>query len=1252
MEKISLYINGLEVNSEFGKTILDVVEENKLDSIPTLCYDKRLEHYNSCFLCVVEIEGMSKLIPACSTKVSNGMKIITKSKKVIETRKTALELLMSNHYADCIGPCKNNCPAGVDVQTYIALISIGKYKEALKLIKENNPLPLSICRVCVRDCEANCRRNYIDESVAVNSLKRFVADLDASDKWKPELKPKKNKKVAVIGGGPGGLTCSYYLAIEGYDVTIFEKLPELGGMLRYGIPEYRLPKKILDDEIQWILNLGIKVKTGIELGRDFSIEELKAGGFESVFVGVGAHKAVKLGLDGEENIPNIFRGIDFLRELTLKSPQRLEGIVIVVGGGNTAIDAARTALRCGAKQVKIVYRRSINEMPAHHEEIEAAQNEGIEILFLTNPMSLITEINKLIGIECIKMRLEEAAKGERPRPVPVEESEFTIPCDYIISAIGQSIDTSFAAREKNLCLEKHGTITIDKNTLETSIPGVYAGGDIVTGPFTAINSIAQGKKAALAIMNYLEHGKAGRSTNKFYSFKHKLANLSEREFDFHKKIERTKEPELDIAYRIQNFDEVSLGLSEDQSLNETLRCIECGCSEYGDCRLRKYCDEYQIDISGLTGETKKYIADKRHPFIVLDPNKCINCGKCVRTCSEILKVSALGFVYRGFKSVVKPAMEKSLFETDCIACGNCIDVCPTGAIAEKFPSKILGTVPKENCLTICNFCSVGCYVNFKKIDADIFFVSNSSEEIKEYHNKGFLCTKGRFGHRYLLKKNRIFKPMIKKEGQYQSSDMDQAIKYISQNLKQLINRYGKDSVAVMASPKLSNEELYLLQKFTRVGFLNNNIHSFSNMLYGLETGRLDESIGFTTSTVCMEDLSSTDIIVVINSNLSEENPVMELRIKAAQKKGAKLILVDSSEVRLTKSADLWIDCKKGTCTYLLNGIMKTCIVNDNIDGNFILNKTKGFEEFKEKINDTDIADVLNQTAIHKDKFISFAQHLQNSKSNIVFIYNIDSRKEKSINDLQAIGNYLMLTGRVGKQNNGLIILREFNNSTGLVEMGAIPDYLPGYINFQQTELINELGKKWKVNLKDIFKPVDLKTKLLRSEIKGLLIFGEDPLLERSNEKYLSGVEFLVVSSSYSCSTTDAADVVLPLPTYVEQEGTYTRCDNTIQKANKIINRTDCYNNWEIIKKLASEFSDLFKFNSIQEIYDEIREVNRFYRQTEIGKSRINEFISEEFRQEKLSFINYDIDFTFPDTSKTIIHYQDNYYFSNIKKLLV
>lgn len=1248
MEKIILTINGKEVTATPDKTILQVVKENKLDEIPTLCHDDRLEHFTSCFLCVVEIEGMNKLVPSCATKVGAGMKIHTRSERIVSTRKTALELLMSNHYADCIGPCKNNCPAGVDAQSYIALISMGQYEEALKVIKYNNPLPLSIGRVCVRDCENACRRNYVDESVAVNAMKRFVADFDAQDKWIPKLKQKKNKKVAVIGGGPAGLTCAYYLTTEGYSVTIFEKLPKLGGMLRYGIPEYRLPKKILDSEISWILDLGVEAKTNVELGTDFSVKDLLHSGYESVFISVGAHKASKLGLDGEEKIKGIYRGIDFLREVMLNNVPELKGTVVVVGGGNTAIDAARTAVRCGAEKVKIVYRRGIKEMPAHHEEIEAAQKEGVEILILTNPKSLVAEDGVLKGIECLRMGLEEGKPGERPKPVPIPGSEFVVECDFLISAIGQAVDTSFISYDNDIMLEKWGTMIVNTDTQETTIPGVFAGGDVVTGPLTAITSIAQGRKAAQAIMSYLTYGQARKAPHKFYSLKHKLSTLKETEFEQFEKLAREKLEELEVEERVHTFKEVEKTFSEHQCESETGRCLECGCSEYADCTLRQYCDEYEVDVTKLVGGVNKYKVDNRHPFIVIDSNKCISCGKCVRVCSDVLKISALGFVYRGFKSVVKPAMERPLLATNCVACGNCIDVCPTGSIAEKFPFKILGTLEKENYETVCNFCSIGCKVNFKKINDDIFFVANSTEEIHNSHNKGFLCGKGRFGYRYLFNKNRLYSPQIKRSGEYHLLSLEDAFVQAEKKIRVTVAEHGSDSVAVFASPKLSNEELYLLQKLARVGLKNNNISSFSYLGKSASQNCLDDIFGFTSSTADFNDISSADVVVIVGSNLTEDNLVLEIKIKEAKKRGAKVILVNSSETGMVKTADLWIDAKKGSSSSIFNEASHQ-LITDNLISDSAIKKIKNYDVAKEEILKYSI-DAADNSLVAQNKLNELYSTLKNDSSKIVFIYNIDSNENGSVEDLRSIANYLLLSGRHGKDGNGILILRKYNNSTGMMELGANQNYLPGFVTKENKKQIEQISKLWNAELPAMNN--DLLKKIEENKIKLAIIFGEDPANDETMSDVYSKIKCKIVFAPYNNKTTASADIILPLSTYIEEEGSYTRADNTFQESGCVVGSVNDYTNWQLIARLGKSLAHGFEYQSREEINSEIKKVNRLSMYGKKDNSWLKGYFGNGFKDEVLNLSLVKITNEVIYLSENKLHYQENYFNEEIKQKLI
>jgi len=401
----------------------------------------------------------------------------------------------------------------------------------------------------------------------------------------------------------------------------------------------------------------------------------------------------------------------------------------------------------------------------------------------------------------------------------------------------------------------------------------------------------------------------------------------------------------------------------------------------------------------------------------------------------------------------------------------------------------------------------------------------------------------------------------------------------------------------------------------------------------------------------MDEMDRADIIVVLNSNLSEDNMVMEMKIKAAQKKGAKLVLINSSEIQLTKFADLWIDSKKGTNTLLVNSLIKNLINRNNIKEDFINRHKIDLNELTKSLSEFSDKDLVQIAGIEKEKYSKLIELLQNLESNVIFIYSLDSMSDKSVNDLQAVGNFLTLTGRVGKPNNGVIILREFNNAVGAMEMGAGPNYLPGYVKNNEHEEIKRIGNLWSIDLENIFKTNNLARRLRKGEIKALLIFGEDPLTEKNNRKYFNGVEFTVACDSYQTDTTIEADVVLPAATYLEQTGTYVRCDNTYQVAPKIVKGIHEFENWEIISKLAAEFSDRFHYGSVADINAEINKADRFHSYIDKNNSWLPGYFSNGFNEKVFKISEASVDLSTFDPIKPAIHYQENYYFNNIKKKL-
>jgi len=462
-------------------------------------------------------------------------------------------------------PCSHTCPAGVDAPRYIRFIAQGKPAEAVAVIREKIPFP-SVCGyVCVHPCEAKCRRGLLDEAIGIRVLKRFAADHDTG-LWKQNLSlaSASGKRVAIVGSGPAGLTAAYYLAKLGHKITVFEALPEAGGMMRVGIPDYRLPKDILDAEIGEIEALGVDIKLNIPIN---SLDGLFEEGYNAVFLATGAHQGMKIGVKGEKT-PGVIDCVSFLREVSLGKKVKVGDRVAVIGGGNAAIDSARTALRLGAKEVTIIYRRTQAEMPASAEEIEGATTERVEIRFLAAP-SKITSRNGKLRLECLEMRLGEVDASGRPRPEPVKGSEFGLDFDTIIAAVGQRPEVP---SQFKLSLGRGDTIEVDPDTLATSREGVFAGGDVVSGPASVIEAIAHGRQAAISIDKYL--GGKGEIEETLAPPEAPMKALEEAEEE-----PRVEIPALPVAERLKGFDQVELGLSEKMAVKEAERCLRCDLEE-------------------------------------------------------------------------------------------------------------------------------------------------------------------------------------------------------------------------------------------------------------------------------------------------------------------------------------------------------------------------------------------------------------------------------------------------------------------------------------------------------------------------------------------------------------------------------------------------------------------------------------------------------------------------------------------------
>lgn len=1144
---INIIINGKPAKGKANEFIVEVAKKEGI-IIPTLCNDDRLEPFSSCFVCVVEIEGNPKPQPACSTRISEGMVIHTESEKVFKARQTALNLMLSNHYADCVAPCKETCPAGVDVQGYISLIEKGLYEEAIALIKEVNPLPAICGRVCVRPCEVACRRNLLDEGtgVGIDYMKRFAADYDlqSANQFVPELAKSTGKKVAIIGAGPGGLAAAYYLQVKGHQCDIYEAQAHPGGWLRYGIPEYRLPNDIIDQETKNITDLGVNIFYNKKLGDNLKYKEVQDN-YDATVLCIGSQRGTLIGCEGDD-ADGVYSGIDYLRnmETTGQRYDFKDKTVMVVGGGNTAMDCCRSALRCNSTDVKVVYRRTEKEMPANPIEIHESKLEGVEYLLLHNPVRVNKHPDgKLKSVTLIKMELGAPDASGRRRPVPIDGSEFDVEVDYILAAIGQKTvinfleDVNTTATNGELKANKWGDIDANSKTLQTGIPSMFAAGDGVSGPATLIEAIAQANIAWVSCHQYLTDEEITPVKKEFISRKDNFQDQDTNDYlgRYQKQI-RQEMPVLDPKDRV-NYKEVELGYeNEEVAIDEANRCFECGCSEVFDCKLQQYATTYEVDQKHYAGEYKKYNVDFSHPLIEIDNNKCILCAKCIRVCDEVVGAKALGLVDRGFSTFVAPSLDRKLTDTDCESCGMCISICPTGAITENVPFKTL-PIKADIIETIDSFSSEGASIELLHKSGFVYRTEGTKGLVNK---KASIGKHAKFGYRVFNSLERLTKPMVKEDGAWMEISFEAAFDIIKEKLS------GNESNTMMfAGGRLTNEELFLSQKFVRTALKTNNITSLNYVGRGT---------GYTNSTfknVPFEQLIDAKKIYVLGSNLNYDNSLVNQYVfNAARTKNTEVILITDKE-----NAKMAYKCDKVIKTESYYAFIKAMnkIISDREWHNkfFIDGNVEGFDEYTRELANANLDALCAVAGISQNDLVAFTD-IYNKEQNAVVIF---AENEVSSNVVKELFNLSMITGKHGKTASGLIAIKEKNNSQGLIDMGVRTTLNVGGVAIPDSTCQC--------------------AKIKSGEFKNFIILGEDPLGTAVNKDEISawfkGSQFSVVQDVFMTETAKAADLVLPASFHFETGGSFTNTQKYIQNFDKALDSKSEMNNLEQLAALLNMF---------------------------------------------------------------------------------
>ncbi|MEZ9997498.1 formate dehydrogenase subunit alpha [Vibrio lentus] len=1229
---IQIVIDGKYRIVEQGQTVLEAAKTCGLE-IPSLCGLNKTADKVPCDLCVVEVDGVG-VTRSCELEVSNGLNITTQSKQLTNHRQEALNRIMTDHYADCEAPCQTACPAGVDIQSYLHHIAQNDHIKAIEVIKKTLPMPLSIGRVCPAFCETECRRNLVDESIAIRQLKRHAADADlaAQESYMPPKKPNKGKRVAIVGSGPGGLTAGYYLSNEGYDVSVYESMPKAGGWLRYGIPEYRLPKSILDKEIELMCRNGMTVECDKKLGVDFTLSDLSRD-FDAVCLAVGASQAVEMNYTGSD-LAGCYLGVDYLKDYVTDKHFTTGKKVAVIGGGNTAIDCARTAVRDGA-DTTLIYRRTRDEMPAEDYEIEEAEHEGVKFHFLTNPAENIADENGHVSeIRLERMALGPADASGRRSPKPTGEF-FVEDFDTVIAAVSQKPDLSFMDNESlEIPLTRWNTADADPQTMHTGTGNIFSIGDFRRGPATAVEAVGDGRIAAQAIDRFFNGDMNQIPAKPFNSRKQKqLKAVDPEQYKSIQRMARKIMPELTPEQREQSFEEVETGFDNADAIAEAARCLECGCQANTDCDLRDYSTEYKatqthpeykIDVAsndswqairaeetkvGLTRQ--KFAVDDSSEFIIFDANRCISCGQCIQACREQNVHGVLSFMNQ---SDGKPASrpecrpnfgaDKTLMgDSNCVQCGSCVQACPTGAMVDARDRKQGDTDLLKKVDTICTYCGVGCkltmHVDEKK--NRIRYIEGGDSPV----NEGMLCVKGRFGFDFVGSDARLTTPLIRKDGWLQPASWDEAIKLVADKFTAIKQGFGSNALAGFSSAKTTNEDNYAFQKFIRRELGTNNVDHCARLCHASTVTGLEASLGSGAMTNDIPSIKHSDVIFIIGSDTTSAHPIIGSHIKQAVRHGgARLIVADPKRIDIADHAELYLAHRPGTDVMLINGVMQQIIKHGWYDQEYIEDRVDGFDTLLQEVMSPSYSldKVELVTGVKAEDIFAMARLIGTAERTAVYYSMGITQHTTGHDNVRSIANLQLLCGNIGIEGGGINPLRGQSNVQGACDMGALPNNLPGYQKVYNPIVRQKFAMEWGVS--DLPAETGLTlTEIIDAachrDVRGLYVMGENPVLSDPNQAHviegLEALDFLVVQDIFLTETAQYADVVLPSCSFAEKSGHFTNTERRVQRINPAVNPPgEAKEDWVIIQMLANAMGGSWGYNTVADITNEIARVTPQY----------------------------------------------------------